>query len=64
MRDVIDAASGGQIKAMREPTDDRTFRDLAREETSRALSALQIVPECRAREILADVARGLAARVA
>ena len=39
-------------------------RDLAREETSRALAALQIVPECRAREILADVARGLAARVA
>ena len=39
-------------------------RDLAREETSRALNALQIVPECRAREILADVARGLAARVA
>jgi octaprenyl-diphosphate synthase len=39
-------------------------RELAREETSRALGALQIVPECRAREILADVARGLAARVA
>ncbi|CAN5904370.1 polyprenyl synthetase family protein [soil metagenome] len=39
-------------------------RDLAREETSHALAALQIVPECRAREILADVARGLAARVA
>jgi len=39
-------------------------RDLAREETARALTALQIVPECRSREILADVARGLAARVA
>jgi octaprenyl-diphosphate synthase len=39
-------------------------RDLAREETSRALAALQIVPECRAREILADLTRGLAARVA
>jgi octaprenyl-diphosphate synthase len=39
-------------------------RDLARAETSRALAALEIVPECRAREILADVARGLAARVA
>lgn len=31
VRDVIDVASGGQIKAMHEPTDDRTFRDLARE---------------------------------
>ena len=39
-------------------------RDLAREETSSALACLQIVPECRAREVLADVARGLAARVA
>ena len=38
-------------------------RDLAREETSRALSCLQVVPECRSREVLADVARGLAARV-
>ncbi len=39
-------------------------RELAREETARALAALQVVPECRSREILADVARGLAARVA
>ena len=39
-------------------------RELAREETARALKALQIVPECRSREILGDVARGLAARVA
>jgi hypothetical protein len=31
VRDVIDAASGGQLKAMHEPTDERTFRDLARE---------------------------------
>jgi hypothetical protein len=31
VRDVIDAASGGQLQAMREPTDERTFRDLARE---------------------------------
>jgi octaprenyl-diphosphate synthase len=38
-------------------------RDLAREETSRALACLEIVPECRAREILADVARGLTWRV-
>jgi octaprenyl-diphosphate synthase len=38
-------------------------RDLAREETSRALACLEVVPECRAREILADVARGLTARV-
>ena len=38
-------------------------REMAREETSRALACLQTVPECRAREILADVARGLAARV-
>jgi octaprenyl-diphosphate synthase len=38
-------------------------RDLARAETSRALACLEIVPECRAREILADVARGLTARV-
>lgn len=38
-------------------------RSLAREETAHALARLEIVPECRAREILADVARGLAARV-
>jgi octaprenyl-diphosphate synthase len=38
-------------------------RELALDETSRALACLQGVPECRAREILADVARGLAARV-
>jgi octaprenyl-diphosphate synthase len=38
-------------------------RDMAREETSRALACLQVVPECRSREVLADVARGLAARV-
>jgi octaprenyl-diphosphate synthase len=38
-------------------------RDLAREETVHALARLELVPECRAREILADVARGLAARV-
>jgi hypothetical protein len=31
VRDVIDAASGGQLKAMHESTDERTFRDLARE---------------------------------
>jgi Domain of unknown function (DUF4105) len=31
VRDVIDVASGGQLKAMHEPTDERTFRDLARE---------------------------------
>lgn len=31
VRDVIDAAIGGQLSAMRVPTDDRTFRDLARE---------------------------------
>jgi hypothetical protein len=31
VRDVIDVASGGQLSSMREPTDDRTFRDLARE---------------------------------
>ena len=39
-------------------------RELARAETASALASLQIVPECRAREVLADVARGLAARVA
>lgn len=38
-------------------------RELAREETSRALACLAEVPECRSREVLADVARGLAARV-
>lgn len=40
-----------------------TVRDLARAETSLALACLDLVPECRAREILADVARGLTARV-
>ncbi len=39
-------------------------RALAVEETSRALATLHVVPDGRAREILADVARGLAARVA
>jgi len=38
-------------------------RDLARQETSLALAALEKIPEGRAREVLADVARGLAARV-
>ena len=38
-------------------------RELAREETSRALACLDVVPECRTREVLADVARGLTARV-
>jgi hypothetical protein len=31
VRDVIDSGSGGKLSAMHEPTDDRTFRDLARE---------------------------------
>jgi octaprenyl-diphosphate synthase len=38
-------------------------RELAIEETRRALVCLEAVPECRARDVLADVARGLAARV-
>jgi octaprenyl-diphosphate synthase len=38
-------------------------RELACKETADALQALDIVPECRAREVLADVARGLTARV-
>lgn len=38
-------------------------RQLARAETDRALSELAIVPRCAASEALADVARGLAARV-
>jgi octaprenyl-diphosphate synthase len=38
-------------------------RALAREETARAVAGLAVVPECRAREVLADVARGLTARV-
>ena len=38
-------------------------RELARDETARALVCLELVPECRAREVLADVARGLTARV-
>lgn len=31
VRDVLDEATGGKLRAMHEPTDDRTFRDLARE---------------------------------
>lgn len=31
VRDVIDDATGGALRAMHEPVDDRTFRDLARE---------------------------------
>ncbi|TMQ11812.1 MAG: DUF4105 domain-containing protein [Deltaproteobacteria bacterium] len=31
VRDVINDAAGGKLSAMTEPTDDRTFRDLARE---------------------------------
>ncbi|MCW5833628.1 MAG: polyprenyl synthetase family protein [Labilithrix sp.] len=38
-------------------------RELARGETDRALAELAIVPRCPASEALADVARGLAARV-
>lgn len=38
-------------------------RELARGETTRALAELAIVPRCSASEALADVARGLAARV-
>ena len=38
-------------------------RILARAETDRALSELAQVPRCAASEALADVARGLAARV-
>lgn len=38
-------------------------RQLARTETDRALAELAVVPACAAREALADVARGLAARV-
>jgi octaprenyl-diphosphate synthase len=39
-------------------------RELARRKTAEALESLAAVPSCRAREILADVARGLAARAA
>lgn len=38
-------------------------RDLARKTTDAALSRLEIVPACVAREVLADVARSLTARV-
>jgi octaprenyl-diphosphate synthase len=38
-------------------------RVMAVSETSAALAALEGVPPCRARDVLADVARGLAARV-
>jgi octaprenyl-diphosphate synthase len=38
-------------------------RQLARAETDRALADLTLVPHCPAREALADVARGLAARI-
>jgi octaprenyl-diphosphate synthase len=38
-------------------------RQLARGETDRALAELAVVPRCEASEALADVARGLAARV-
>ena len=31
VRDILDNATGGKLSAMRETTDDRTFRDLARE---------------------------------
>lgn len=31
VRDVLDQATGGKLSSMTEPTDDRTFRDLARE---------------------------------
>lgn len=39
-------------------------RDLARKETSSALAELEIIPACRERDVLADVAHGLAARLA
>lgn len=31
VRDILDGATGGALSKMQEPTDDRTFRDLARE---------------------------------
>lgn len=39
-------------------------RDLARRETAGALACLDLVPPCRARDVLGEVASGLAARVA
>jgi len=41
----------------------KAVRDLAREETSGALALLDVVPACRARDVLADVAAGLTARI-
>ena len=68
---LVDAARAGDADAahrlgaiVRESGACEQVRELARRETSLALSSLDLVPEGRAREILADVARGLAQRVA
>lgn len=59
-----DAAASRELgQRVRESGACDKVRQLARIETDRALSELAIVPRCAAREALADVARGLAARL-
>jgi octaprenyl-diphosphate synthase len=65
----VDAARSGEhlaatrvAEAVRASGACQTVRSLAREETTRALEALEQVPPCAAREILAGIARELASR--
>ncbi len=60
-----DDAAAHQLGArVRESDACERVRTLAKSETARALEELSVVPRCPAREALADVARGLAARIA
>ncbi|MBX3223951.1 MAG: polyprenyl synthetase family protein [Labilithrix sp.] len=63
VREGDEAAARELGRVVRESGACERVRQLARGETDRALAELAIVPRCPAREALADVARGLAARV-
>lgn len=63
VREGDDAAADALGIRVRESGACDKVRQLARGETDRALAELAVVPRCEASEALADVARGLAARV-
>jgi octaprenyl-diphosphate synthase len=63
VREGDDVAARDLGVRVRESGSCEHVRQLARGETDRALAELAVVPRCAAREALADVARGLAARV-
>lgn len=61
--DDAEAAACRIARIVRESGACDRVRELARAETALALATLEMVPPCRARDVLADVARGLTARV-